>query len=187
VIFREINELASRTGIEPKKSILAAPDSAEKQKFLQLLEDSPEALFRSCRPAHLTGSALVLDPSTHKVLMLFHTKLQRWLQPGGHADGDGDLARVALREAIEETGIPDLRVFDEIIDLDIHEVNPPKEDRHHHYDVRFLVLAPKDSVPVKNHESQEIRWIEIDSLDQLAVDEGVHRLARRCVRKLKEA
>jgi len=187
VIFREINELASRTGIGPKKSILAAPDSAEKQKFLQLLEDSPEALFRSCRPAHLTGSALVLDPSTHKVLMLFHTKLQRWLQPGGHADGDGDLARVALREAIEETGIPDLRVFDEIIDLDIHEVNPPKEDRHHHYDVRFLVLAPKDSVPVKNHESQELRWIEIDSLDQLAVDEGVHRLARRCVRKLKEA
>ena len=186
MIFREINELASRTGFDPKKSILASPDSAEKQKFLQLLDESPEALFRSCRPAHLTGSALVLDPSTCKVLMLFHTKLQRWLQPGGHADGDGDLARVALREAIEETGIPDLRVCDEVIDLDIHEVNPPQEDRHHHYDVRFLVLAPKDSVPVKNHESQELRWIEIDSLHQLAVDEGVHRLAQRCIRKLKE-
>ena len=95
MIFRTIDELNIRTGIETKKVVFAAPDSPEKQKFLRLLDDYPEALIRSCRPAHLTGSALVLDPSNNKALMLFHTKLQRWLQPGGHADGDGDLAIVA--------------------------------------------------------------------------------------------
>ena len=184
MIFRAIDELETRVGIETKKVIVTAPDSFEKQKFLRLLDDYPEALIRSCRPAHLTGSALVLDPSNNKVLMLFHTKLQRWLQPGGHADGDGDLARVALREAIEETGITDLRVFDEVIDLDIHEVNPPKEDRHLHYDARFLVLAPEGSVPVRNHESQELRWVEVESLHHLGVDSGVHRLARRCINQL---
>ena len=184
MIFRAIDELETRVGIETKKVIVTAPDSFEKQKFLRLLDDYSEALIRSCRPAHLTGSALVLDPSNNKVLMLFHTKLQRWLQPGGHADGDGDLARVALREAIEETGITDLRVFDEVIDLDIHEVNPPKEDRHHHYDARFLVLAPEGSVPVRNHESQELRWVEVESLHHLGVDSGVHRLARRCINQL---
>ena len=74
MILREINELASRTGFDPKKSILASPDSAEKQEFLQLLDESPEALFRSCRPAHLTGSALVLDPSTCKGVSYTHLR-----------------------------------------------------------------------------------------------------------------
>ncbi len=184
--FRTIKELNARVGIEPRAVIQSAPESSEKERFLYLLDNYSDALIRTCRPGHLTGSSLVFDPFSGQILMLFHSKLQKWLQPGGHADGDGDLARVALREAIEETGIPDLRVLDEVVDLDIHEVSPPKEDRHEHYDVRFLVVAPEGTIPKGNHESQELRWIDVEDLDLLKVDSSVHRLTKRALDRFEE-
>ena len=106
-------------------------------------------LHRSCLAGHLTGSAAVVDPSTRDVLLLFHAKVQRWLQPGGHADGDGHLARVALREAEEETGIEGLRVLMPAIDLDVHVFHNARETEpdHLHLDVRHLVVAP----PARRH------------------------------------
>ena len=111
--------------------------------MLDVLTTRADALLRTGRPGHFTGSALVVDATATRVLLLFHTKLQRWLQPGGHADGDANLAAVALREATEETGICGLRVALPAIDLDVHEVAPPAEDPHLHLDVRFLVVAPE--------------------------------------------
>ena len=139
-------------------------------------------LFRS--PGHLTGSALVIDPADRKILLMFHTKLKRWLQPGGHADGDGDLARVALREASEETGIEGLRVCEPPVDLDIHVVDPPAEEAHEHHDVRFLVVAPPGAVPVGNHESQGLRWVTYGELESLGADVGLLRLAGRALAHL---
>jgi len=186
VVFRTITELDARAGIEPRTVIQSAPESSEKERFLHLLDNYSDALIRTCRPGHLTGSSLVFEPSSRQILMLFHSKLQKWLQPGGHADGDGDLARVALREAIEETGISDLRVFDEVVDLDIHEVDPPKEDRHEHYDVRFLVVAPEGAIPKGNHESQELRWINVEDLHLLEVDSSVYRLTQRALDRFQK-
>ena len=75
--------------------------------------------------------------------MLLHTKLRRWLQPGGHADGDTELAGVALREATEETGIVGLRVLVPAVDLDLHEVDHGDAlGTHLHLDLRFVVVAP---------------------------------------------
>ena len=93
--------------------------------------------------------------------MLFHTKLQRWLQPGGHADGDTNLAAVALREAAEEIGVSGLRIDPRPLDLD----------------VRFLVVAPVGSVLAANHESEALRWVRWDELDRYDPDPGLRRLA----------
>lgn len=144
--------------------------------MLRLLSDHPDALVRSCRPGHFTGSALVLDAEREHVLLMFHTKLQRWLQPGGHADGNGNLASVALREAHEETGIAGLRITLTAIDLDIHEVDPPAEDAHLHFDVRFLVVAPVGAQPVGNHESEAIRWVRVSEVGGYDLDAGTHRM-----------
>jgi len=148
-------------------------------QVLELLDTHGAALAdRTCAPGHLTGSALVVEEGTGRMLVLFHRKLQRWLQPGGHADGDHELAGVALREACEETGIDGLRVVVPAIDLDIHEVDHGDAlGAHLHLDLRFLVLAPEGSVPEGNHESEALRWVDLDELRQLADETGIMRLA----------
>ena len=160
------------------------PDDAQARLRTEMLEFAaahPGALHRSSTAGHFTGSALVLDPERGQVLVLLHTKLRKWLQPGGHTDGEANLARTAWREATEETGIDGLAVVGPLVDLDIHEVRPPREDAHLHLDVRYLVLAPAGAQPVGNHESEALRWVAPGQLEALGADEGLQRLARRGV------
>ena len=149
-------------------------------QILAFIDAHPDALHRSCLQGHLTGSAVVVDPATRQVLLLFHAKVQRWLQPGGHADGDGHLARVALREAEEETGIDGLRVLTPAVDLDVHVFHHAAgvEPDHLHLDVRYLVIAPPDAVVRGNDESEALRWVSPDELAALDVDAGTVRMVR---------
>jgi len=153
---------------------------AARAQMLAFVAAHPDALHRSCLVGHLTGSALIVDPSTRHVLLLFHAKVQRWLQPGGHADGDGNLAHVALREAGEETGIDGLCVVTPAIDLDVHVFRSATgaEPDHLHLDVRHLVLAPAGSVAVANHESEGMAWVALADLGRYDVDPGTVRMAR---------
>jgi 8-oxo-dGTP pyrophosphatase MutT (NUDIX family) len=147
--------------------------------MLAFVDAHPDALHRSCLEGHLTGSALVVDAAAERVLLLFHRKLQRWLQPGGHVDGDANLAAAAQREASEETGIHGLRVVVPPLDLDIHEVRPPGEPPHLHLDVRYLVMAPAGAVGRGNHESEALRWVRAAEVADLDLDAGTVRLLER--------
>lgn len=138
-----------------------------------------ELADRTTAPGHLTGSALVVDASHERVLLLLHRKLRRWLQPGGHADGDHELAGVALKEATEETGIDGLRVLVPAVDLDVHAVDHGDVlGEHLHLDLRFVVKAPQGAVERGNHESLGLRWVTWEELDEVADEEGLRRLAR---------
>lgn len=128
-------------------------------KMLQLLRQ-PHCFERSCLPAHFTGSAWLLNKAGDKALLMHHRKLNMWLQPGGHADGDPDLLAVALREAQEESGIEAIApVYNEIFDLDIHAIGTPGTAKHlEHYDVRFLLQVHSDAELVINAESIDLQW-----------------------------
>jgi 8-oxo-dGTP pyrophosphatase MutT (NUDIX family) len=131
---------------------------------------------------HFTGSAWVVSADGERVLLTHHRKLDLWLQPGGHADGDRDLAAVALREAEEETGVPGLRLASrEIFDLDRHPIPARKLDPLHlHWDVRYVVLAGADERFVVSEESHALEWRRVHDVaaDEHA-DASVRRMARR--------
>lgn len=150
---------------------------AHRRHILDLIDALPAPADRMARPGHLTGSALVLDSTGERILVLLHHKLGIWVQPGGHADGETNLVAVALREATEETGINGLLIDPIPVDLDVHQVAPPAEDPHLHLDVRFLVTAPPGAMPQRNQESDDIRWVVPDELPGLGADAGLIRLA----------
>ncbi len=157
------------------------PEAEEhRRRVVEMIEAHDDVLLRTCQPGHLTGSAVVVDPQRGLSLLMLHRKLGRWFQPGGHADGDGNLASVALREATEETGIEDLRVVVPAIDVDVHDVDLP-DGPHLHLDVRFLVLAPPDARAPGNHESLQLAWVDLGGLEQLrpAIDPSTRRLVTR--------
>ncbi len=167
----------SATRLETARLDTAAP-RRDRERILSLLADHGVALAdRRTAPGHLTGSALVVDAAASRVLLLLHAKLGRWLQPGGHADGDHELAGVALREASEETGIEGLSVLVPAVDVDIHTVDHGDAlGEHLHLDVRFVVVAPPGSVAQGNHESLAIRWVDPDEVRELCDEEGLVRL-----------
>ena len=140
---------------------------------------------RSCVPGHFTGSAWVVSADGERALLMHHRKLGIWVQPGGHADGDGDLAAVALREAEEETGLTGLRIEGGIFDLDRHLIPPRGNDpAHFHYDVRFVVRAGANEAFVVNEESHALAWRQVR---EIAVDphadESVRRMAQKWLTK----
>lgn len=131
-----------------------------KKRFLKLLEH-PRAFFRDHLPGHITASTWIIDPSRKFSLLTHHAKLLRWLQPGGHADGEEDVLAVAQREAREETGLASLRTWSaDIFDLDIHPI-PARADfpEHDHFDVRFLLVASMEEPFTISQESKDLAWI----------------------------
>lgn len=149
--------------------------------FSDFIQSHPDCAQRHLQIGHLTGSAWLVSRDGRRVLLTHHRKLGRWLQLGGHADGDLDLAGVALREAEEESGLGDLTVHPEIFDLDRHWIpERGEEPGHWHYDVRFVVRATADEHFAVSDESHALAWREIALLaDDHSADESIRRMARR--------
>jgi 8-oxo-dGTP pyrophosphatase MutT (NUDIX family) len=141
----------------------------------------PECFERSLAIGHVTGSAWVIDRAGEAALLTHHRKLGKWLQLGGHADGDPDVRAVALREAREESGLTAIEpASGAIYDVDVHDI-PARGDEpaHVHYDVRFAFVADRGDVPVASAESFAVAWVPLAELERYAIDESVRRLARK--------
>ena len=133
-----------------------------KEKMLELIDTCDDCFLRQCRVGHFTASAFLLNKNMNHVCLMHHTKLDKWLQLGGHCDGDPDILNVSIKEASEESGIKNIKpLTSDIFDMDIHLV--PKilnDEPHYHFDIRFLLHAYDDDTLIKNHESKELKWVQ---------------------------
>jgi 8-oxo-dGTP pyrophosphatase MutT (NUDIX family) len=153
--------------------------------YVEHLRTHDDGMLRSCVPAHLTASAMVLDHTGERVLLTLHRKGGFWGQLGGHCEPQDDtLAAAAMREATEESGIGGLRLVDDApVDLDRHALSTAFGTCGEHLDVRYAVVAPPGAEPVVSDESDELAWFSIGKL--LAGDlpgtavEDLARLVRR--------
>ncbi len=153
-------------------------------KMLEFICHTPDCFERSHASGHITGSAWLVNPAGDKALLTLHHKLQRWMQTGGHADGDASPLNVALREATEESGIQGIKPIScEIFDIDIHTI-PARlakgEPEHLHYDVRYLLQAPDEAFTL-SAESDDLAWWSADDVNQHSheLDASVLRMAER--------
>ncbi|MGH8862581.1 MAG: coenzyme F420-0:L-glutamate ligase [Jatrophihabitantaceae bacterium] len=142
-------------------------DPSLQQGFLGFLEARPDAMWRSCAPGHLTGSAVILDPSRRLVLLTLHPRAGMWLQVGGHCEaGDHTMLDVAAREAREESGIGALSFDPTPLDLHVHPITCSLGVPTRHFDVQYLAVAPEGAEPQRSDESLDLQWFPWDRLPE---------------------
>lgn len=172
-------------------AVLAAHEATDEKERVDLqamreyADALPEPFSRAQWPAHFTGSAVVVDPAGERVCLVLHAKLQRWLQPGGHADAadGGDMENTALREAREETGLEVALhpTAPRPLDVDVHVIPARKaEPEHRHLDVRYLVVAAQpDALSHDPAESHGAQWLTWDEALALADEPALVRLLEK--------
>ncbi|WP_408898829.1 NUDIX hydrolase [Nocardioides sp. R1-1] len=160
----------------------SAPDATQealRERYVRHLSATPDGMWRSSYPDHLTAGTLVLDASGDRVLLNLHRKAGRWFHFGGHAEeGDATLAGVALREAREESGLAELDAHPEPLQLDVHVV-PFCDPRGgvSHLDVRYAARARPGARETVSDESLALRWWPLDGLPEL--EPAMHVLIAR--------
>jgi 8-oxo-dGTP pyrophosphatase MutT (NUDIX family) len=167
---------------------LAAHEPADEEEqrdraaIAALVAATPRCFDRDLyEPGHLTGSAFVLDARSGKVLLHHHRRLGRWLQLGGHDDGEHDLLATALREAREESGLIDLVPLTEaILDVDVHAIPAAGDEPPHlHHDVRYALVTRTPDAIEQALESLALQWFPLDEAAQLMAEPGADRALER--------
>lgn len=158
--------------------VLDSADRLACARMILFISGESRCFEHTLEQGHVTGSAWLVDATGDRILLTHHRKLNKWLQLGGHADGDSDIARVARREAEEESGLGGIVLLsDEIFDLDIHLIPARGEAPEHlHYDIRFAFTATTDEEFQISEESHDLRWVPIEELEEFTVEPSMLRM-----------
>ncbi len=171
-------------------------EAADKQLILQQLETDPHVFDRTSL-AHMTCSIWTIDPTATRTLMVYHNIYDSWSWIGGHADGERNLARVALRELEEETGVGDARLVEscgpggiysaETLTVDGHDKRGSYVSSHLHLNVTYLAVAsPESPVRAKSDENRAVRWMGLDEAVSLSTEPWIrNRIYRKLIAKLE--
>lgn len=155
-------------------------EAAMRERIMEFVMRREDCFERTQQAGHVTASAWVVNRERTRTLLVHHARLNLWLQPGGHCDGDADVLGVAVRETLEETGLQAAPVVGGIFDVDAHRIPARRtEPAHVHYDIRFLLEADDGAEVVVSAESHDVRWVSLDEVAALNTDESVLRLVAK--------
>jgi len=167
------------------------PDERKALRVLerQLQDTDDPTLERNHWRGHITTSAVILDASRARMLMIHHRLYDLWLQPGGHYEPPGDLWASAVREVAEETGVGDVAPFPHaggpaLLDVDTHAIpaNPARDEPAHvHHDFAFIASASDGCVPRPQlAEVHACRWVALTEVQRFPL-ERTRRLATKAM------
>ena len=152
---------------------------ASRDRLLVELDRLPQPFSEHADPVHVTGSAIIVGP--RGTVLHLHKRLQRWMQTGGHLDPGEAPWDAALRESVEETGLPLRHALvatgagpPRPVHLDVH----PAAKGHLHLDLRYVLEAPDAEPSPPPGESQDVRWFSWDDAVAVADEALVDALAR---------
>ena len=166
-------------------------EEMDKKLILEFLDKNENAFLRENLTAHMTASAWVLNPKRDKVLMVYHKLYDSWSWTGGHADGDEDLAAVALREVQEETGVKSARLISrdiislEILTVDGHEKHGKYVPSHLHMNVTYLVEADEsETLRICEEENSGVQWFTPEAALKASTEPWfVERIYKKLIEK----
>ena len=150
-------------------------------RIINFVKNNHDCFERSLSIGHITGSAWIVNRAGTHSLLTHHKKLNKWLQPGGHADGESDVMQVAKREGQEESGLVQLKPeSEEIFDVDIHQIPANSaEQQHLHYDIRFVLRSSGAENFIVSDESHALAWVEIAQLRDYTTETSILRMAQK--------
>ena len=169
-------------------------EAADRRLMLELAGAFPKTILtRECRAAHLTSSGFIVNPEGTRTLMVFHNIYGSWTWTGGHADGEGELLPVALREAMEETGVARVRpLSEEIASLDVlavsgHVKRGAYVSAHLHLNAAYLLVA-EEGQPLRAREGENsgVRWLPLDRLGDYCTEPEMLPVYEKLVKRMKE-
>ena len=149
-------------------------EQADKEMMLEYINTFKDVLTRENRMCHFTASNWIVNKERTKVLMIYHNIYKSWAWTGGHSDGNDNLLQVALKEAVEETGLKNLKVLSdgiyglEIITVDSHIKRGKFVPSHLHLDCCYLLEADENEpLRIKADENSGVKWIDINKVTEV--------------------
>ncbi len=157
-------------------------EERDRQAMLAAMAAHEDIFLRSCAFFHMTASAWIVNARRDRALMAWHNIYRSWSWLGGHADGETDLLRVALREAREESGLVHVRpasedIFSlEILTVDGHEKRGKYVHSHLHLNITYLLEADEaDELRDKPDENSGVNWFSLDEAVAASVEPWMQR------------
>jgi 8-oxo-dGTP pyrophosphatase MutT (NUDIX family) len=162
-------------------------ETADVERTRALAAAEPDPWLRSI-PLHATGSALIVHPGSGRVLLRWHQRQQAWLQVGGHGDpGEDDPLAIALREAVEETGLTDLEPWPDAQLRHVVLVSVPasaREPAHEHADLRFILATGNPDAARPETPDAPLRWLSPAEAGELTAEPNLRETISRAERLL---
>jgi ADP-ribose pyrophosphatase YjhB (NUDIX family) len=152
-----------------------------KNQIIDFINKNEIFLGKRNMAGHITGSAWIVNYDRSRALLTQHKAINKWLQLGGHTEEGESVNAASIREATEESGLTSLKFLsDRIFDTDVHRI-PAKGEKpeHYHYDIRFIFEADdKEEIKI-SHESIDVRWVELNTIERFNDSESIMRMKRK--------